>query len=103
VAQTNQPPEDPVAKTGFRVGEVKLDKAAGSSLVYATGEVTNASNRQRFGVKVEVEVLDAAGQKLGTATDYQQSIEAKGTWQFRALVVQSKAASARIAGIKEDQ
>ena len=102
-AQTNQPPEDPLSKTGFRVGDIKLDKASGSSLVYATGAVTNASNRQRFGVKVELEVLDAAGQKLGAATDYQQSIEAKGTWQFRALDVQSKAASARVAAIKEDQ
>lgn len=72
-------------------------------MVYAAGTVKNSSNRKRFGVKVELALLDRAGQKLGTATDYRQVLEPGGQWRFKALVVDSKAVSAKLESIKEDQ
>ena len=104
-AQTTNlpPPEDPWAKLGFKVSAIRLEKSPGSSLVYAVGTVVNLTDRQRFGVNVELDLLDAAGQKVGTATDYQQVIEPKGRWTFKGLVVGKKAVSARLAGIKEQQ
>ncbi|HSU53637.1 MAG TPA: FxLYD domain-containing protein [Candidatus Dormibacteraeota bacterium] len=100
----NEPPsrEDPILKAGFRVSPIKIDKAPGTSLIYAVGNITNASARQRFGVKVELDLYDAAGQKVGGAKDYQQSIEPHGVWEFRALVVEGKAASAKVASVKEE-
>lgn len=95
--------DDPAAKAGFKVTPINLEKTAGSSLVYAVGTVANPAARQRFGVKVEIDLLDGTGEKLGVATDYQQVLEPKGKWQFKALVVDSKAVSARLATIKEDQ
>jgi len=92
-----------VTNAGFRASEITLQKASGGSLVYAVGTLTNASARQRFGVKIYLDLLDAAGQKVGQATDYQQTIEPKGQWNFKALVVDSKAVSATVAEIKEDQ
>jgi len=94
---------DSAAPGGFRVSAITLEKTPGSSLVYAVGTLTNPSDRQRFGVKVELDLLDSAGQKVGTTKDYQQVIEPKGQWRFRALVVGSKAASARLASVMEDQ
>jgi hypothetical protein len=67
------------------------------------GVVKNASDRQRFGVKVELDLFDKSDAKIGTASDYQQVMEPKSEWRFRALVVDSKAASVKLAGIKEDQ
>jgi hypothetical protein len=90
------PPDD------FSVSEIALEKTAGSSLVYAVGTVKNPSRNQRFGVKIQVALFDAAGQKVGTATDYRQILEPNADWRFKALVVDSKAVSAKLESIKED-
>jgi hypothetical protein len=82
---------------------VTLEKTAGSSLVYAVGTLRNSSSRQRFGIKVELELADATGQKVGTASDYRSLLEPGAQWQFKALVVQPKAASAKVSSIYEDQ
>ena len=67
------------------------------------GTVTNPTEKQRFGVKIELELFDSADKKVGTAKDYQAVMEPKGEWRFKALVVESKAASAKLGSIKEDQ
>ncbi|HZR19432.1 MAG TPA: FxLYD domain-containing protein [Verrucomicrobiae bacterium] len=82
---------------------VTLEKTPGSSLVYAVGMIRNTSTRQRFGIKIELELADAAGQKVGTASDYHPLLEPGAQWQFKALVVQAKAVSAKITSIREDQ
>jgi rRNA maturation protein Nop10 len=105
VTETNAlpEPEDPAAKAGFRISPIALEKVPGGSLIYAVGTLTNPSDGQRFGVKLQLDLLDASGQKLGTATDYQSVMEPNAEWQFRALVVDSKATAARLAVIKETQ
>jgi len=95
--------EDPQSQNGFVVSAVALEKANGTSLVYATGTVQNTSDHKRFGVKVELDLFDSNGQKVGMATDYQQVMETNTVWRFKALVVDSKATSAKVAAIKEDQ
>jgi hypothetical protein len=96
-------PEDPIAKAGFQVSAPTTEKTPGSSLVYAVGTVTNRANRQRFGVRIELELLDANGQKAGTATDYQQVMEAHAEWRFKALVVDAKAVTAKVTSVTEQQ
>jgi hypothetical protein len=100
---TNVETLDPAAQAGFRASEARLQQTPGSSLVYAVGTITNRAARQRFGMKVELDLFDAAGQKVGSAKDYQGVLEPKGEWHFKALVVESKAASAKIASVREDQ
>ena len=107
-SQTNLPLEtvataDPQAQNGFEVSAVELQKAPGTSLVYAVGTLKNTSEHKRFGVKIELELLDAGQQKVGTATDYQQVMETNATWRFKALVVNSQASAAKVAAVKEDQ
>src|SRR5947207_1269951 len=94
---------DPQEQNGFAVSPVQLEKARGTSLVYATGTLKNISDHKRFGVKVEIDLLNRDEQKVGTATDYQQVMETNATWNFKALVVDSKATSAKVAAIKEVQ
>jgi hypothetical protein len=110
-ANTKTPSSPPVTAkensalntNSLTVSRIALDKPKGSTLVYATGTVRNESDRQRFGVKVELDLFDQANVKIGTASDYQQMIEPKAEWRFRALVIEPKAASAKLAAIKEDQ
>jgi hypothetical protein len=95
------PPVDPFAAQGFRVSTVTLDQGQGSSLVYAVGTITNVTNRQRFGVKVELELVDSSGNKIGSATDYQKVLEPNATWKFRALAANKQIAAAKVVAIHE--
>jgi hypothetical protein len=94
-------PEEGTVESNFRVSAIAIEKQTGSSLIYAVGTVKNLLDKQRFGVKLELELDNAAGQKIGLARDYQQILEPSGEWRFKALVVESKASSARLASIHE--
>jgi hypothetical protein len=80
-----------------------LEKTPGSSLVYIIGTVRNLTDHQRFGVKLEFWLLDTNDQAIGSATDYQSVLEPRGEWRFKALVMESKAMSARLSSIVEDK
>jgi hypothetical protein len=101
VARTNPPVE--ATTNDFVLLPFKLEKAPGSSLVYVTGTIRNLSSRQRFGVKVAFALFDTNDAALGYATDYQPVLEPNGDWRFKALVMESKAASARLNFIAEEQ
>lgn len=98
-------PENPFAVQAFKVTPVKLEQGQGSSLVYASGTIYNTTNRQRFGVTVDVEIRAADGAKLGVASDYQKVIEPNAAWEFRALVRERRdaksGATATITAIRE--
>jgi len=93
------PPPDPWH--GLKAGPVSLEKQGDGRMIYAVGTVRNTSDHQRFGVKVELNVLDAQGEKLGSATDYTQVMEPGKEWKFKALVTDKKAATAKLIDIKE--
>jgi hypothetical protein len=95
--------EDPFASQGFKTSAVQLEKTSGSSLVYATGTVANQTDHQRFGVRVELDVLDGAGRRIGSAKDYQAVLDPKAEWRFKALVIGSNAVSAKIGALTEDK
>src|ERR1051326_2451749 len=79
IVATNAPPApstpDPIAEAGFRVSEIKLEKAPGTSLVHAVGTVENISGKTRYGVTVQLELFNAEDKKIGTSSDYQNSTE----------------------------
>ena len=97
-------PAPPVAKPdpwhGLNVGPISLESGNGH-LVYATGILRNTTSRERFGVKVELDVYDAKSNKLDSATDYIPVIEPGKEWKFRALVMDDKASRAKLSSIKE--
>ena len=90
-------------QNNFGVSSIAFEKTPGTSLVHAVGTVTNTASKQRFGVKLELDLLDKGGNKIGIARDYQQVLEPGGQWKFNAPVIDSKAASAVLGSIKEDQ
>ncbi len=102
-AQTSPKPADLFAQAGFSVTPVTLEKSPSGSIVHAVGKVHNRTSRQRFGVRVELELLDSTGGKVGEAKDYQSTLEPNAEWQFRALVVEKRAVAAKVLAIKEAQ
>jgi hypothetical protein len=107
-APAPNPPPSPAAATpkslsDLQAGAVRLEKAAGSSLVYAVGTLRNDSAHQRFGVRIELALSARDGASTGTAKDYRAVLEPHQEWHFRALVLDTKAASARVASISEDE
>jgi hypothetical protein len=88
---------------GLKASKVTLEKKDDSELVYAIGTITNDTTRQRFGVKVELDVLDKHRMKLGSATDYAEVIEPGKEWKFRALVTAKAATAAKLISVKEQE
>ena len=103
VAAETSTAEGLTEQNDFAASAVTLETTEGTSRVYATGTLKNKTERKRFGVKVELDLLSSTDDKLGTATDYKAVIEPGAEWRFRALVLDAKATSARIASIKEEQ
>ena len=108
VAPTN-PPSTPIiapvgeSMNGFTYTDIKLEKTPGSSLVYATGKIINSSNHRRFGVKVELNLFDEHSNSVGKTKDYQPLLEPGAEWHFKAMIMKSTAASAKLSSILEDQ
>jgi hypothetical protein len=101
-------PTEPVVKakksaSDLKVSEVQLEKTKGSSLVYAVGTVKNDSDYQRFGVRIELDLFNQKGTKVGTSQDYIAILEPRREWQFRALIHDSKAVTAKVATLKEEE
>jgi hypothetical protein len=101
-AAPSPPDNPPKDASDLKMGVITLDRQPKSALIYATGSVTNDSDYQRFGVRIELEVLNQAERKVGAASDYTQVIEPRRIWVFRALVTDPKAATARVAKISEE-
>ena len=95
-------PSAPKSISDLKPGPITLEKAKGSSLVYAVGILRNDSTHQRFGVHIELELTDARGNKAGTAKDYRAVLEPRQEWRFRALVLDSKAVAAKVSSIREE-
>lgn len=102
-AQAVPPGQQKILTNNFAILPFKLETITNTTLVYVTGAVQNSTDTQRFGVKIEFELFDTNDQAIGSASDYQALIEPRGEWHFKALVIQSKAVSARFNSITEQQ
>ncbi len=87
----------------LKVGVIELQKTPGTSLVHAVGVVKNDSDFVRYGVKIELALFNRDGKKIGTAQDYQATIEPHQDWRFKALVTDSKAVAAKLVALTEDE
>ena len=102
-APKEEPPVDEITTNDFGIGNIKLEKQAGSSLVYVTGQARNLAARQRFGVTVEFTLFDTNDQPIGKAKDYESTMDPQGKWSFKAMVLESKTTSARFLDVTESQ
>jgi hypothetical protein len=87
----------------FVVGRIQFEKTEGSGLVYAVGTLKNKSARQRFGVRIELDLLDKQENTIGSASDYIAILDPHKDWQFRALLAEPKAVKVRVKNIEEQK
>jgi hypothetical protein len=87
----------------FTVSKITLEKTEGSGLVNAVGTVKNITTRQRFGVKIQLDLLDAQDNKIGSTSDYIEVLEPDKEWQFKALLADPKAVKAKLTNIEEQK
>ena len=96
--------KDAAALTGLQVLAFTMEKGQGGKGMFAVGTVVNTSNRSRSRVTLELELLDAGGQKVGVARAYQPVLAAGAKWQIKVpFEGDAKVVSARVTSIKEGE
>jgi hypothetical protein len=92
----------PALPPGLTCSDVAFVPGSGDAGAYVGGTVRNASPRQRSGLKVTLDLLNAAGQKVGAATDSLPLLGPGAEWHFKAPVAAPEGAvSARVARLSE--
>jgi hypothetical protein len=94
---------DETVTNDLAVSALKLAKTTNSTLVYVTGTARNLAAQRRFGLRLTFGLFDTNQSAIGTASDYCQILEANGTWNFKALVLESKAAATRLDSVHEEK
>jgi hypothetical protein len=95
------PPPPSVSTNQFTISSLRLEKQG--ALRYVQGIASNHLAQQRFGVRIQFELLDTNELRVGSASDYRPVVQSNELWQFRALAVEPSAASAAVIAIQEDQ
>ena len=94
----------PKSPDDLKIGNVEIEQPKGSGLRYAVGRLKNDSDHARYGITLELTLFDKSNQPLTTkASDYVQMLEPRKEWRFRALVVDSKAVSAKVSLVREEE
>ena len=87
---------------GLEASAITLEKGDGGDGVFAVGTVVNKSNHRRSQITVELDLLDAGGQKVEVARAFRPALEPGAKWQIKVAVASdSKAVSAKLASIRE--
>jgi len=90
--------------SNLKIGKFYLEQDRnGKGPSVATGKIQNDSDNLHFGVKVDLDVLDASGAKIGAVSDMITQLGPRGNWNFIATVTNANAVTVRFANIKEDQ
>jgi hypothetical protein len=102
---TDLPP--PVVKRArslndLKIGSFSLQPLPGTDSRMAAGDIQNVSETVHQGIKVELEVRDAQGLKIGTLDAFINELDAHATWHVLARTSDPRAATVRVAGIKEE-
>jgi hypothetical protein len=106
-----RPPPGPLAQPVFRapkslddlrIGAFFVSRTRGSDLSIAVGDIVNSSENLHQRVKVELDLLDAHGMKIGTANDFVTELDPGQTWHVVARISDPKAMSVRVGKIEEE-
>src|SRR5215207_10464335 len=70
-----------ISTNQFTISSVRLEKEG--ALRYVQGTASNGVAKQRFGVKIYLELLDTNELRVGSASDYRPIVQPNEVWQFR--------------------
>ena len=86
---------------GLQISGISIQKESGDSESYVVGTIANTSVIRRRGLAVQIDLLDATGQKVGVARAYWPVLDASAKWEFKVATGDPKAVSAKLASLKE--
>lgn len=90
------------SRKSLAVRELKFDRATTNGAGAVTGIVENKSSRAQRNVRVEINLVNARGETLWQATHHTAEIPARGTWHFRALVLDTAVVTGKVARVRAD-
>jgi hypothetical protein len=93
----------PKSINDLKAGRFTLQPKRADTAALATGDVQNISGNVHLRVRVDLDLLDSKGVKIGSVSDVISVFNARSTWRFLATVANPNATSVRFASIKEDQ
>lgn len=95
--------KQPKSINDLKPGRFSLEQKRGSDFVMAVGDIENISENVHHGLKVDLDLLDATGAKIGAITDYSTQLGPHQSWHIVGQVTNPKVTSVKFATIKEDQ
>jgi hypothetical protein len=99
-----QPPVKlPKSIHDLKPGQFHLEPRRGNTPAYVTGDVQNVSDHLHLRVRIDLDLLDAQGVKIGVASDTLTVFQPRTHWDVLAPVTNPKAVAARFVSLKEDQ
>jgi DNA-directed RNA polymerase subunit RPC12/RpoP len=87
----------------IEVTKYELVKADKGGLIHVVGSATNHGPSQYFSLKVEFELQDETGAIVGSASDQLKSLPSHGSWDVKALVLEKKAAKAKLTNLTAEK
>jgi hypothetical protein len=91
----------PKSLEDLKVGSFVLEKPGSDNLRFAVGDIENVSENLHLGVKVDLDVLNGHGAKIGILTHTITELRAHFIWHLLVSTSDTNAASVRFAGISE--
>ncbi|EEF62705.1 FxLYD domain-containing protein [Pedosphaera parvula] len=93
----------PKSINDLKIGNFYIEQKRGSDFRTAVGTVENASLNVHFGIRVDLDLLDAQGTKVGSLNDVVKELGSHESWRFVAQVNDTNAVTVKVVSIKENQ
>jgi len=95
--------QTPKSLSDLRIGTFSVNpRRPGDQLTVISGDIENVSGNLHRGIRIELDLLDAKGLKIGTVNEFVTELAAGATWHVLVRTTNARATSARLTGIKEE-
>jgi hypothetical protein len=92
----------PASLADLKAGRFELKRTSGKDELFAAGDVENVSGNFHRRIKVNLDLLDERGAKIGAVSDIITELPAHKTWHVIARVSDRNAVSVRFSGMSEE-
>ena len=92
----------PKSLNDLKIGSFSVEKRRDSDMRVITGDIENTSENLHRNIRIELELHDAQGLKLGSLDSFIAELGPRATWHVLASTLNPRAASVKMSGIKED-
>jgi hypothetical protein len=92
----------PKSLSDLKVGEFTLKKTRGEEVNFAAGDIENDSENLFRRLKVNLDLLDAQGAKIGAVNEVITELPPHGVWHVMARITEPKTVSIRFSGLSEE-